>query len=94
MARKKEQKAPQVPAAAVVTPAVKMTAEAPAEASAGASRGKTMTLWLRPEHSKRLDEEVARTQAQVGSAAKVSRSSYVMHALLTHLDAATKARKS
>lgn len=94
MARKKEQKAPQVPADAVVTPPVKMTDEAPAKVPSGSPRGKTMTIWLRPEHSKRLDEEVAKTQVQVGSAAKVSRSSYVMHALLTHLDAATKGRKS
>lgn len=83
---KTPEKAPKAaPKASAVVAPVETEAAPPAARGAAEKASKSMTLWMTPSHFAQLDAEVARVQASC-PAAKVTRSSYALHALLTHLE--------
>ena len=93
---KKSDKAPEKVSKAVPKAAGAVSsAPAPLAAPRGSEKAsKSMTLWLSPSRFEQLDAEVAKVQASCPAAARVTRSSYVMHVLLKHLDQETAQEKA
>jgi len=87
-AKRSEAPAPQKATAPVTAPSVEPVASTPSPAPKRSEEKATrsMTIWLTPSQLQELDSQVVRIQAGC-PAAKVTRSSYATHALLTQIAA-------